>query len=62
MEKSLHAYAVRIYSGKIRIDPVQLPSGKTYWLCSIPYYLISRLDDVLEWFCGVITRQQKDPC
>ncbi len=57
MEKSPHVYAVRIYSGKIRIDPVRLSSGKTYRLCSVPYYLISRLDDVLEWFCGVISRE-----
>ncbi|MCP4105089.1 MAG: DUF4143 domain-containing protein [Desulfobacteraceae bacterium] len=48
MENSHHPYAVRIYSGKISIDPVQLPSGKKYILCSIPYYLLSRLDDVIE--------------
>ena len=50
MEKSHHPYAIRIYSGKIRVDPVQLPSGKKYHLFSIPYYLLSRLDDVIEWF------------
>ncbi|MCP4353523.1 MAG: hypothetical protein GY795_49365 [Desulfobacterales bacterium] len=48
MENSHHPYAVRVYSGKISIDPVQLPSGKKYILCSIPYYLLSRLDDVIE--------------
>jgi hypothetical protein len=55
MEKSHHPYAIRIYSGKIRVDPVQLPFGKKYHLFSIPYYLLSRLDDVIEWFvsgCG----------
>lgn len=55
MEKSHHPYAIRIYSGKIRVDQVQLPSGKKYYLFSIPYYLLSRLDDVIEWFvsgCG----------
>ncbi|MBW1783707.1 MAG: DUF4143 domain-containing protein, partial [Deltaproteobacteria bacterium] len=50
MEKSLHPYAVRIYSGNIRVDPVELPSGKKYYLFSIPYYLLSRLDEVMEWF------------
>ena len=50
MEKSHHPYAIRIYSGKIRVDQVQLPSGKKYHLFSIPYYLLSRLDDVIEWF------------
>jgi len=37
-------------SGKTRIDRIQLPSGKQYHLCSIPYYLLSRLDDVIERF------------
>jgi len=50
MEKGHHPYAIRIYSGKIRVDQVQLQSGKKYHLFSIPYYLLSRLDDVIEWF------------
>ena len=50
MENSHHPYAVRVYSGKTRIDQIQLPSGKKYLLYSIPYYLLSRLDDVIERF------------
>ncbi|MBN1276615.1 MAG: ATP-binding protein [Deltaproteobacteria bacterium] len=50
MENSHHPYGVRIYSGKIRVDQIKLPSGKEYSLCSIPYYLMSRFDDILEWF------------
>jgi len=50
MENSHHPYAIRVYSGKIRIDQIQLPSGKKYYLYSIPYYLLSRLDDVIERF------------
>ena len=50
MENSHHPYAIRIYSGKIRIDQIRLTSGKKYHLCSIPYYLLSRLDDVIERF------------
>ena len=50
MENSHHPYAIRIYSGNFRVDQVQLPSGKRYHLFSIPYYLLSRLDDVIEWF------------
>ena len=48
MENTHHPYAVRVYSGKFRIDQIQLPSGKKYHLCSIPYYLLSRLDAVIE--------------
>jgi predicted AAA+ superfamily ATPase len=50
MEKSNHPYAVRIYSGKSRIDKLQLQSGKIFYLYSMPYYLLSRLDDALEQF------------
>jgi predicted AAA+ superfamily ATPase len=53
--KSLHAYmdsaphsvAIRIWNKKMISDEITLPSGKTYTLLSIPYYLISRLDDLL---------------
>ena len=50
MEKSQHPYAIRVYSGKTCIDRIRLPSGKQYQLCSIPYYLLSRLDDVIAQF------------
>ena len=50
MENSHHPYAIRVYSGKIRIDQVALSSGEKYYLCSIPYYMLSRLDDVIEGF------------
>ncbi|MBC8433635.1 MAG: AAA family ATPase, partial [Desulfobacterales bacterium] len=50
MENSHHPFAIRVYSGKIGIDQIQLPSGKKYYLYSIPHYLLSRLDDVIERF------------
>jgi uncharacterized protein len=53
MDNSQHPYALRVYSGKIRIDQIQLPSGKKYHLCSIPYYLLSRVDDVIERLVSV---------
>ena len=57
MENSHHPYVVRVYSGKTRIDRIQLPSGKKFHLYSIPYYLLSRIDDVIERFvariCGI---------
>ncbi len=50
MEKSHHPYAIRIYSGKSQIDQIQLPSGKKYSLFSIPYYLLPRIDEILDQF------------
>lgn len=48
MQDCPHPYALRVYSGPCRSDTVPLPSGKTYRLYSIPYYMLSRLDDFLE--------------
>ncbi|MGD9160850.1 MAG: AAA family ATPase [Desulfobacteraceae bacterium] len=48
MEKCHHPYAVRVYSGKSRIDRIKLPSGKHYHLFSMPYYMLSRLDEAVE--------------
>ena len=50
MEKSNHPYAVRIYSGRSRIDQIKLPSGKFFFLYSMPYYLLSRLDEAIDQF------------
>lgn len=50
MEKTNHPYAIRIYSGKSRIDQIQLPSGKIFYLYSIPYYLLPRLDEAINQF------------
>ena len=47
MDKCPHPFAIRIYSGKMRIDTIELPSGKNYLLYSIPYYLLSELDAVI---------------
>jgi len=50
MEKSNHPYAVRIYSGRSRIDQIKLPSGNFFFLYSMPYYLLSRLDEAIDQF------------
>jgi predicted AAA+ superfamily ATPase len=47
MEKSDHPYAIRVYSGENRIDPIRLPSGKRFYLQSIPFYFLPRLNDVI---------------
>lgn len=48
MERSDHPYAVRVYSGENQVDRLQLPSGKNYYLHSIPFYFLPRLDEILD--------------
>ena len=55
MEKCGHPYAVRVYSGKSRIDPIAFPSGKHYFLYSMPYYLLSSLDRAIGRFIAHVS-------
>ena len=48
MEAASHSLAVRIWNRKMHTDEITLPSGKTYTLISIPYYLISQLNNILN--------------
>jgi uncharacterized protein len=48
MEKSDHPYAIRVYSGVNRVDRLRLPSGKHFFLHSIPFYLLPRLDEIID--------------
>ncbi len=47
MEKCEHPYAIRVYSGPNQVDRLQLPSGKSFLLHSMPFYMLPRLDDVI---------------
>lgn len=50
MEEAPHAFAVRFYSGELSITKAQSPSGKTYQLLNLPYYLGTQLEKYLNWF------------
>jgi predicted AAA+ superfamily ATPase len=48
MEKSDHPFALRVYSGENRVDRLQLPSGKHFFLHSLPFYFLPRLDEIIS--------------
>ncbi len=50
MEATDHTYAIRFYAGKIQQDELQTSSGKTFTLLSLPYYLVSCLQQYLQQF------------
>ncbi len=50
MERCDHPYAVRVYSGENRVDPIVLPSGKKFFLFSMPFYFLAHLDECLTQF------------
>jgi hypothetical protein len=49
MDEAPHAYAVRFYSGELRVTYAQTTSGKTYQLLNLPYYLGTQLEKYLNW-------------
>lgn len=50
MDLAPHDLAVRFYAGEIRISEGYSASGKKYRLLNLPYYLVSQIDNYLEWF------------
>ncbi len=51
MDRCPHAYAIRIYGGRLGIDELTTTKGKTYKLLNLPYFLSSWILDYLNWFC-----------
>jgi hypothetical protein len=50
MEKSIHPYSIRVYSGEIQVDKIPMASGKYFYLLSMPFYLLARLQEILQQF------------
>ena len=50
IDRASHRYAVRVYSGKLKIDIVETLKGKKFFLLNLPFYLIGKLNSYLLWF------------
>jgi predicted AAA+ superfamily ATPase len=49
MDLAPHHTAIRFYPGKVSIDQVKTHTNKTFNLLNLPYYLVSRIDQYLDW-------------
>jgi uncharacterized protein len=49
MDEAPHDMAIRFYAGKLQLTKVSTPSGKTYRLLSLPYYLASQTEKYIAW-------------
>ena len=45
-----HNYAVRIYSGELKVDKVKTIKGKPFFLLNLPFYLTGQIKHYLRWF------------
>lgn len=50
MDKVNHGFAVRVYSGKLKIEKLKTMSGKSFHLLNLPFYLVHKIDLYLEKF------------
>ena len=50
IDRAPHRYAVRVYSGKLKIDIVKTIKGKKFFLLNLPFYLTGKLNSYLPWF------------
>jgi predicted AAA+ superfamily ATPase len=50
IDRAKHPYAIRLYSGKFGVENATTPSGKSYFLLNLPYYLTSKLPEYISWF------------
>ncbi len=48
MDKAPNPWAVRLYSGKMKLEEATTPGGKRFSLISLPFYLAGRILKVLE--------------
>jgi len=57
IDQAPHPYAVRFYSEEVCIDTVKTIGGKPFFLLNLPYYLVNRLDDYLDWFLNEVKKK-----
>ena len=50
MDMAPHTMAVRFYAGEMSITEATTITGKKYKLLNLPYYLVSQLENYLNWF------------
>ncbi|MEQ9301218.1 MAG: AAA family ATPase [Cyclobacteriaceae bacterium] len=50
MEVADHHYAIRLYAGKLHVQNVKTPAGRSFILLNLPYYLITRIREYIDWF------------
>lgn len=50
MEENPAPVAIRVHSGNLFIQDIQRANGSTFKLISLPFYLIYRLEEILEYY------------
>jgi len=49
MEESPGKIAIRFYAGELSLTSIKTPKGKIYTLLNLPYFLVCKLTEYIEW-------------
>lgn len=49
METTSHDLSIRVYAGKLFLQTLTNPSGRTFYLLNLPYFLVEMLPEYLIW-------------
>jgi hypothetical protein len=49
VDRAPHNYAVRVHSGKLKLDIVKTIKGKKFFLLNLPFYLTGRIKRYMRW-------------
>ncbi len=55
IDESRCDFAIRVYSGTMGLDKISTPNNKKFTLFSVPYYLLNRLEHLLDKVYGLGT-------
>ncbi len=50
LDKSRQNFAIRFYSGKFSIEKHKAISGKPFYLMNLPYYLVTKIHDYVDYY------------
>lgn len=50
MDSAPHGYAMRLYSGQLKITNAVTANGKPFQILNLPYYLGTQIEKYLSWF------------
>jgi len=56
INRTKHKYAVRVYSGKLKIDIEENINGKKFFLLNLPFYLTGGIKKYLHWFIEQVAK------
>lgn len=54
IDRTQHYYAVRVYSEKLSITQSKTRLGKKFYLLNVPFYLVHKIEEYLEWFISQV--------